>query len=239
MAKKTARTGLTASALIRLLASLAEPRGRTRDAQVSFADALSQWTGWTDAIALSAALDKPVPQAISPLEGDKSVQSMQVQAEWLRLQASLAQAIVRETQAAGRSPLEAGLGYTPFRQCFVARQQAMDVAVGALRDRVRAVLAGASADLERLAAVDAAMAQALAPQERRLLAALPAQLEKHYQQLRATQAADDLDRPGAEAWVEAFRRDLQAILLAELEHRLQPVEGMLQALTPSTPLRTT
>jgi hypothetical protein len=234
MAKKTARIGLTASALIRLLASLAEPRGRTREAQVSFADALSQWTGWTDAIALSAALDKPVPQTTSPLEGDKSVQ-----AEWLRLQESLAQAIVRETQAAGRSPLEAGLGYAPFRQCFVARQQAMDVAVGALRDRVRAVLAGASADLARLAAVDAAMAQALAPQERRLLAALPAQLEKYYQQLRAAQAADDLDRPGAEAWVEAFRRDLQAILLAELEHRLQPVEGMLQALTPSTPLRTT
>ena len=239
MAKQTARTGLTASALIRLLASLSGPQGRTREARVSFADALSQWTGWTDAIALSAALDKPVPQTVQPVPGDSPAGAAPEQAEWMRVQTTLAQAIVREAQAAGRSPLDAGLGYSPFRQCYVARQQAMDVAVGALRERVRGVLAGASADLARLAAVDAAMAQALAPQERRLLAALPAQLEKHYQRLRAAQPADVQEPPGAEAWVEAFRRDLQAVLLAELEHRLQPVEGMLHALSPSTPLRTT
>jgi hypothetical protein len=176
MAKKTTRTGLTASALIRLLVSLSEPHSRARETRVSFADALSQWTGWTDAIALSAALEKPVPQTAHPQQGEDP--ALPEQAELARVQTLLAHAIVREAQSAGRSALDSGLGYSPFRQCYVARQQAMDVAVGALRERVRAVLAGVSGDLARLAAVDAAMAQALAPQERRLLAALPAQLDR-------------------------------------------------------------
>ncbi|MBS0342442.1 MAG: DUF3348 family protein, partial [Proteobacteria bacterium] len=61
------RTDFTGPALIRLLARLteAEPPG----SQQAFADRLSQWLGWTDAISLSAALNgagpaqAPAPQA--------------------------------------------------------------------------------------------------------------------------------------------------------------------------------
>jgi hypothetical protein len=35
-------------------------------------------------------------------------------------------------------------------------------------------------------------------------------------------------RPGA--WLDAFRKDMRSVLLAELDIRFQPVEGLLSAL---------
>lgn len=225
MAQYTGRSGLTGMALVRLLAGMAEAPQRVGEPRAAFADGLVQWVGWTDAIALSAALERPA-KATSP--HDRSYTDEH--AEYERVRATLAQAIGREVQAAGRSPLEAGMGFVPYRQCCLARQQAMGVAVGALRERVRAAVAAGGGDLARLAAVDAVLAQALAGQELRLLAAVPARLEKHFQRLCADAAAES-----AETAREAFRADLQAVLLAELELRLQPVEGLLQALRRHTP----
>jgi hypothetical protein len=220
MAQQTARAGLTGSALVRLLAGLAGPQGPAREPRASFADGLSQWTGWTDAIALSAALERPIP----PMTADGGMERGGARAAFGQVRAQQAQAIEREAQAVGRSPLESGLGFSPYRQLYWARQQAMDGAIGTLREQVRAALAACTPELARLAAVDAVMAQALAGQERRLLAAVPVLLEKHYQRLRAAQPE------GADGWLDAFRHDLQAVLLAELELRLQPVEGLVEAL---------
>lgn len=221
MAQNTGRTGLTGSALVRLLAGMGEAPGRAGEPRAAFADGLVQWVGWADAIALSAALERP---AASATAAGPQARYTGEHAEYERVRATLAQAIGREVQAAGRSPLEAGMGFAPYRQCCVARQQAMAVATGALRDRVRAALAACGPDAARLAAVDVVLAQALAAQEQRLFAAVPARLEKHFQRLCAAEAGPD-----------AFRADLQAVLLAELELRLQPVEGLLEALRRHTP----
>ena len=220
MAQHAGRSGLTGTALVRLLAGMAE--ARASEPRAAFADGLVQWVGWTDAIALSAALERPAPAApaTSP---DRHTEE---HAEYERVRAALAQAIGRETQAAGCSPLEAGMGFSPYRQCCVARQQAMGVAIGALRERVRAALAAGGPDPARLAAVDAVLARALAVQEQRLFAGVPARLEKHFQRLCGAEAT--------QARLDAFRADLQAVLLAELELRLQPVEGLLEALRRHT-----
>lgn len=231
MVRKSAQhPGVTGTELVRLLAGLIDPQLPLRDSRATFADSLSRWTGWTDAIALSAALERPM--AAGPGVAEPGA----LAAEAARLRAQLAQAMVREVAAAGRSPLDAGLGYSPFRQCHVARQQSMGVAVDALRERARAALAQGTAAQARLAAVDAAMAQVLGAQERRLLATVPALLEKHFQRLsdeaqagaEGAGAADD----GASPWRDGFRHDLQAVLLAELDVRLQPALGLIEALGP-------
>lgn len=220
MAQHTGRSGLTGTALLRLLASMAEAPQRAGEVRVAFADGLVQWVGWTDAIALSAALEQTATSARPQNLYDEE------HAEYERVRTTLAQAIGREVQAAGRSALEAGMGFAPYRHCCLARQQAMGVAVGALRDRVRAAVAAGGADLARLAAVDAVLARALAAQEQRLFAAVPARLEQHFQRLCAGEASG--------AALDAFRADLQAVLLAELELRLQPIEGLLEALRRPT-----
>ena len=89
----------------------------------------------------------------------------------------------------------------------------------------------------RLAVLDAVMERALGERERSLLANLPVLLAGHFERLRdaAQPLPDDGDgaqaAPGAPGpWLDVFRKDMQSVLLAELDIRLQPVEGLLAAL---------
>jgi hypothetical protein len=113
--------------------------------------------------------------------------------------------------------------YTVFRQCYLARQRAMQTASGRLRGRLRDALAQTSAEMARLAEVDAAMELALSPREHALLATVPDLLGQRFERLRAAGQA-------SRAWLDGFRRDMQSVLLAELDVRFQPVEGLLAAL---------
>jgi len=84
----------------------------------------------------------------------------------------------------------------------------------------------------------------LSERERNLLASLPVLLAAHFERLReasqkAAAAAGDGDHTdpaskaaavAPDAWLDVFRKDMQSVLLAELEVRLQPVEGLLAAL---------
>lgn len=148
--------------------------------------------------------------------------------------------------------------FTPYRRRYLARQQSMESGIAALRDRVRTALAATSPAMARLAALDAVMEQALGAHERGLMATVPALLEKRFERLRAAHRAmpakgrasdtpDALDAsnasnasntPAGGEWTDLFRRDMQAVLLAELDIRLQPVEGLLAALrtTPRGPV---
>ncbi|HYS65580.1 MAG TPA: DUF3348 family protein, partial [Paraburkholderia sp.] len=69
---------------------------------------------------------------------------------------------------------------------------------------------------------------------------VPGLLAGHFERLRkAEQAA--LAEADAEAsaaltpgaWLDVFRKDMQSVLLAELDIRFQPVEGLLAALRAS------
>jgi hypothetical protein len=108
----------------------------------------------------------------------------------------------------------------------------MEAGIGPLRERVRAVLASGSPAMARLAAVDEVMGQVLDARAHSLLATVPAVLEKHFERLR--QAASAPDEPGdeapPEAWRDVFHKDIQDVLLAELDFRFQPIEGLLEAL---------
>ena len=95
----------------------------------------------------------------------------------------------------------------------------MELRIDALRAHVRRQLAGRSPALAQLAALDAAMAQLLAERLERALAAVPDLLERRCMQLRAGGVAD----------VAAWGRELQDLLLAELEARLEPVVGLVEA----------
>jgi hypothetical protein len=49
-----------------------------------------------------------------------------------------------------------------------------------------------------------------------------------------TQAPDQAASPvDPAAWLDVFRKDMQGVLLAELDIRFQPVEGLLEALRVS------
>jgi len=249
MVRGSQGTRFTGSALIRLLAQLVD----TDFAQPKqgVAERLSHWLDWTGAISLSAALD--ANQAGTPPRRPGASARAEEQ-ELIRVRSALANAITDEDPFSGArgqvdrpapfrdAPLDAGGDFASYRRRYVARQQAMEASVSALRGRVRAAVARASAPMARLAALDAVMDQVLCARERTLLSTLPVLLGRHYERLRKSHQetladARDIDEPDRSflpgGWLDVFSKDMQAVLLAELHLRLQPVEGLLEALRAS------
>jgi hypothetical protein len=63
------------------------------------------------------------------------------------------------------------------------------------------------------------------------LSTVPLLLEKHFDRLRKAHQETQADTPASDdAWLAVYRKDMQGVLLAELNLRLQPVEGLLEAL---------
>ena len=223
------RTGLNGSALVGLLAQLAlieQPA-----AAPSFVEGMGRWLGWKEAIPLSAVLQQAAPghaaaaprAAVPSLAADAQARanSEVLGREVARVQAVLAQAIHTDRDTVR----EDGHDFLPFRRRCLTLQQAMDASVGPLREQLRAAVARRSPALARLAALDAVMAQALAPREQTLLALLPVLLEKHFLRLRPAQPHNE-----PPTWLDTFRQDMRRLLLAELDLRLQPSLGLLATL---------
>ncbi|AJZ74770.1 DUF3348 domain-containing protein [Pandoraea apista] len=241
------RPVISAPTLIRSLARLstfAPP-----EAAPSLSDRMSQWVGWTDAIALSSAL-KATPPA-----GTRAAAHAPA-SELARVRAELAAAIARDCglaaapggqiralSAAERQRAASFAEFAAYRQRYATSQQTMDTAISALRTRLRGQLAALSSDAARLASVDAVMERVMGARERTLLASVPNLLEGHFVRLRDTeQAAMAAPRvpgapplPPAGTWLDTFHRDMQSILLAELDIRLEPIEGLIAALTSVPP----
>ncbi|CAN7658662.1 DUF3348 domain-containing protein [Variovorax sp. LjRoot84] len=214
MVQVSRRTGFTGSALIRLLAQLTDTD--VPESKQGFADRLGEWLRWTDAISLSAALNGGAATAPSGARASARAE----EAECTRVRAALAKAIAADSAL--------GADFSAYRRRYLARQQAIEAAIEPLRGRLRAKLAARSPAMARLAAVDAVMEQALGAHEQRLLSTVPGLLEKHFGRLRQ---ADSGAQP--EGWSNVFCKNMQSVLLAELDIRLQPVEGLLEALRKS------
>ena len=227
MAQVSQRTVFNGSALVRLLSRLTD--ADVREPRQATADRLSQWFGWTDAISLSAALDGAVAAA-APSRARASASAEE--RECVRARATLAKAVAEDGAVA------AAVDFTPFRRRHLTLQQAMEAGIGPLRGRLRALLAVRSPAMARLAAVDVVMEQVLAAREHSLLAAVPALLEKHFKRLRQASPETTGETEGeAEAgeWLHVFRKDMKNVLLAELDFRFQPIEGLLEALRMRPP----
>jgi hypothetical protein len=244
------------------------------ESRQSLSDRLSQWLGWTDAIALSSALNGSPPA----VAGGARVAGSAAEGECVRLRSSLTKAVVGDAVFATarsdrRAPMQkpkqmntqmhapmqgvaqAPVDYAVFRQRYQAIQQSMETSIATLRSRLRGMLAAKTPALARLAALDAVMERALGERERTLLGGVPGMLAPHFEKLREAEQqalaagnAESADRTGFDAaaqspqasanvapltpgaWLDVFRKDMQSVLLAELEVRFQPVEGLLVAL---------
>ncbi|RQN35889.1 DUF3348 domain-containing protein [Paraburkholderia tropica] len=280
------RTSLSGPALVRILARFGETE--VLASEQPLADRLSQWLGWTDAIALSTVLSAPAA-SMAAAAGARTNGADEAQ-RGLELRSALSKAIAcdallapakRALRGAALAQARAQVPETPemdadfalYRQCYLALQQKMEIDIGDLRTRLRSRLAVQSAPMAKLATLDAAMERSLAARERSLLGTVPGLLGAHFERLRkaakaaqaeleaqadatkqaeaptqaptaapaATPAADtpagaaaqspaDRGAPGPQAWLDTFRKDMQSVLLAELDVRFQPVEGLIAAL---------
>lgn len=245
MAQGLSRTHINGSGLVRALGGLTAadvPASRQ-----SFADRLGQWLGFADALTLYSALNADAaPAAVAtPHEAAALQQAM------ARVRDALAESITIDgVFRSGPArielptpdpsvPAEKAADFAPYHRYYLAHQRDMAVRIGPLRAMARTALQGRSGAPGRLAALDAVMDQALAARERELLATVPVLLGRRFEQryeahratLAETRAADDSVRwmqPGG--WLAEFCREMQSVLLAEVDLRLQPIAGLIAAL---------
>lgn len=248
MTQALPRTHFNTSRFVRLLTGLtvADAGEIKQDA----AERLGQWLDVNDAIALYTAHGARSPTLSNTSPSENFAASAALEREFVRLRTNLAQTIAKSCSPHGGemriklptpspgAPLEIATAYEPYRRFYLAHQRDMDASIRPLRAKARDALSAASPTLARLAALDAALDDSLWAHERRLLATTPALLEKRFeQQLKAhrqtlTETAQTDNpalwmQPGS--WLANFCQELQATLLAELDVRLQPTAGLIEA----------
>ncbi|OZI45878.1 hypothetical protein CEK29_03610 [Bordetella genomosp. 5] len=244
MEQPTRRAGISGPTLVRLLARLSSadiPASR-----LPLSDRLSQWLGWTDAIALAAALDGNAPVVPAHTRTFDDEQSR----ECARVRAALQDAIVRDSAVPSATPLRHARNKTPaeptepefgtYRQRYISLQHTMETNIGNLRSRLRGLLAGKTPEGTGLAVLDAIMDRALITRERSLMGTVPFLLQGHFERLRNAARAERAEAeaaqapvPAIDAWLPVFLADMRSVLLAELDVRLQPVEGLIATLRAS------
>lgn len=233
MTRAPTRTHFHRSRLIRVLTELALLDAV--DPGHAFAEKLGLWLNLNDAITLCAALN--VSSASPPVTrfAAKAAANETLADEFARVRAALVASI---TTKPGVS-LEAAADYGPFRRYYAAQQRDMEASVRPLRARVREVLGQASPALRPLAALDATLEAILCAREGKVLATVPVRLERRFEQLRQAHQqrlleTQQTDNPAlwmnAGAWLARFCSELQTVLLAELDIRLQPTVGLMEAL---------
>jgi hypothetical protein len=188
------------------------------------AERLGEGLNWADAIGLSQVLAAPPATGADPVARREA-------ADWAaaaldRVQAELLAGFEdAELARDAAEPAPEGVPLAdllaPFRLHHAQQQRGIAARVASLRERLRPRLAEASGALARLAQLDALLERALAEQARARLAGLPALLTRRAE---AHHAADP------RRWRLRVWADLQRVLRAELDLRLQPVLGLIEAL---------
>lgn len=253
MTRVLPRANFHSSKLIRCLADLAlvddvEPVH-------AFAEQLGRWIHFTDAITLSAVHDdRNASQSCTPaLQPDAQAASRSDPGiEFDRIQAGLINSIRKSfSSGLGKThielpkpalalPIDLAEAYAPYRWFYDAHQRDMEFRIQPLRVNVRALLAKASPKLRKLADLDAVFEKVLRDRESNLLSKVPVLLERRFEQLfKAHQQmladTQQVDNPAgwmkAGGWLGHFCNDMQLLLLAEVELRLQPTVGLMEALT--------
>lgn len=253
MTQAVPRTNFNSSRLIRLLAELSLVDAA--ESKLDFAERLSQWLDLSDAITLHAVQNAGAASSSAAPSLEQSVAAAAVEEELAWVRTALVKSIttscspnIGETrmklptpQADATIDIAAAYqpAYQPYRRFHLAQQASMEASIRPLRSSVRQALARASAPLRQLAALDEALDNTLSVREHQLLATVPLLLERHFEQLLKAhqqpladtrQADSPAARPPPAEWLSDFCRELQGVLLAELDLRLQPTAGLIEAL---------
>jgi hypothetical protein len=124
--------------------------------------------------------------------------------------------------------------YEPYGRFYAAHQREMGGKIQRLRAQVREAVRGGSAELAQLVVLDEALGDTLTLHSRKFFAAIPRLLARRYAHLlNEYTVACDNPQNNSGSWselLELFCQDMQSVLLAEVEARLLPTQGLIEAL---------
>lgn len=207
------------------------------------AERLGLWLNAADSVTLHAALEPSTLAAQDKPSDARSASAVALEEEFHRVHTDLVKDIVAKEASVSvghrpqapkqaESAYDAAAGFAPFYKRYLDQQRQMNLKLTPLRAHVRQVLAKASPKLRQLATLDAVMEQTLGGREQKLLAVVPLLLERRFEHLRSPHDEGQDGPPrsrNSASWLDTFSKELQDVLLAELEVRLQPVVGLIEA----------
>lgn len=255
MTRAAARAPLNSSPLIRFLTE--------RDMIVAAASGqevgqqLGDWLNFRQAIALHSLLGEAPTQLSVPSRRAPAMGREALREHVRQVRAALEQSIgIGAAQGSGLSridmpqiewgdPVDPTTVFEPYRRFIAAHQRQMAAVISTLRAQVRSQLSALPA-LHALAALDAQFEKILQEREAQLLGKVAKLMEKRFVQAmkkqlqNQTDARDKQQLPAAQApntphWLATFQQTLRSALLAELDTRLQPTLGLLEAFNPEIP----
>jgi len=238
--------------LVRFLSELA-----VSDVEFShenFSERLGRLIDFGESMRLSALHDKLPGMHFEA--GPISCESLKE--EVLRLRMSLVQSVVRSfasVSGAGRiklptlnaaTPFDKLATFEPYHRFYAAHQREFETRIQTLQLGIRQKVSGVSKELAQLAALDEAVRDTLSIHSRKQLAVIPQLLGKRFDLLwREYQSHQEGSAPAVsedqseqeilktwtrpDGWLHRFFKEMQGLLLAELELRLLPVLGLVEA----------
>jgi Protein of unknown function (DUF3348) len=141
-------------------------------------------------------------------------------------------------------PIEPKTAFEPYRRFYAAHQRQMEITLQTLRAQVRGQLSKSSGRLQQLATLDAAFENILSEREAVLMAKVAKLHEKRFmqalkrhsqQQAEAMAAGEAATALRPSAWLMPLRQAMRTALLAELDTRLLPTLGLLEAFNQENP----
>ena len=240
------------SRLVRLLTGMSD--SKFSDGDYNLAEQLGRIVSLSDSISLSRSLGQLSRKVAENPSSEAPAHVNAVQQHVLESREKMMRTIINsfadQTGSSGiqlpsvstGTKAEALKTYEPYQRFYSMHQAEMAGSIQALRLGVRASISGVSSDLRQLAELDQIINDSIAAHNGKLFNVTPKLLQQRFKELlsahQQSQGSQDttepLDwlRPGA--WLTVFYKELQELLLAELDVRLQPVLGLLEALNDAS-----
>jgi hypothetical protein len=240
MTQALPHVSLDSSRLVRFLTDLSVSEVQVSHKQ--FSDRLGQLIDFSDSITLSEA------HARAPEVESEDILAFRdgITAEFLRARSSIVQAAMRSffpssgptrikwPALEAQPPIDLAAASAIFLKFYRSQQIDVSSKIRGLHQRSREAVAPLSPRLARIAALDAALGDALAGHSQRYFYAIPRLLERRVAYLHS-QFLENIEQGqhSNAAWDdtrEQLRREIQGLLLAEIEVRLLPALGLIEAL---------
>lgn len=143
-------------------------------------------------------------------------------------------------------PVDQPVAFEPYHRFYAAHQREFESRIQALQLRVREVACRVSTELGQLTAIDEAMRDVFSTHTRKSLAVIPQLLGKRFaflqqghrssressgDEVKSDHPKEDMLEASTQpnGWLDEFYKEMQELLLAELELRLMPVLGLVEA----------
>jgi len=226
--------------------------------QTHFSERLGRLIDIGESMKLSAFHDDLPGIIAQPTTEAKSKDGTSPKKEVLRIRQLLIKSIAESFVAPERgsrielptlkadTPLDQLATFEPYQRFYLSHQREFENKLQRLQSRVKSLVSEFSNDLAQLAALDEVIRITLLPHTRKYLTVIPKLLEKRFDfllhnflteheeaidEIKQTEPNEEIQQRWTQAngWLNHFIKDMQGLLLAELELRLLPVMGLLEA----------